>query len=109
MSPDVIGEFMRSPIIAAMIAVMASWPLTPGAQTRAQTEPDHSVAPVIYQSVFNTYTAFRDEPVGDWRKLNADLSVMGMAAEPAASPSRKSLAATPNALNHDTHQMLKDK
>lgn len=57
---------MRSIITTAMIAVLACWPMALLAQT----------SPAIYQSPFSSYVAFNDEPVGDWRKLNAAVAEM---------------------------------
>ena len=41
------------------------------------TDPAGSAPPVAYRSTFEGYRPFREEPIVDWRKLNADVGAAG--------------------------------
>ena len=41
------------------------------------TDPAGSAPPVAYHSTFEGYRPFREEPIADWRKLNAEVGAAG--------------------------------
>ena len=50
----------------------------PGFAAEAKpTDPTGSAPPVAYRSAFEGYRPFREEPIVDWRALNADVGAVG--------------------------------
>lgn len=57
------------------VACLAQAPLSMAAET--STDPGASAPPFTYRSAFDGYRSFRDEPIADWRALNAEVGAAG--------------------------------
>ena len=68
-SEDVM-HFFRIVLVAAAAAASAA---APG----AQTEMSRSAEPLQYQSAFEDYRPFKDEPVASWREMNREVARVG--------------------------------
>ena len=60
-----------------LLCIGLAQPLAIVAATPAPAEPSAPAPGILYQSAFENYRAYRDEPLADWRTVNDEVSRVG--------------------------------